>query len=73
VHIDGQETQFQPEIVGGRAVAQVEVTLKPGQEVRITVDTLGDKKTDTPLSIVTTPVINTIATQFRSLSCDQAQ
>jgi hypothetical protein len=73
VLIDGQETQFQPEIVGGRAVAQVEVTLAPGQQVRITVDTLGDKKTDTPLSIVTTPVINTIATQFRSLSCDTAR
>jgi hypothetical protein len=73
VLIDDQETQFQPEVVGGRAVAQVEVTLAPGQQVRITVDTLGDKKTDTPLSIVTTPVINTIATQFRSLSCDTAR
>jgi hypothetical protein len=73
VDIDGQETQFQPEVVGGRAVAQVEVTLTPGQEVRISVDTLGDKRTDTPLSIVTTPVINTIATQFRSLSCDSTR
>ncbi len=36
-------------------------------------DTLGDKKTDTPLSIVTTPVIDTIATEFRSLSCDPSQ
>jgi hypothetical protein len=70
VRIDGQDAPFQPEVVGGRAVAQVEVTLEPGQEVRISVDTLGDKKTDTPLSMVTTPVINTIATQFRSLSCD---
>ena len=70
VRIDDQETAFQPEVVGGRAVAQVEVTLKPGQEVRISVDTLGDKKTDTPLSIVTTPVIDATATRFRSLSCD---
>jgi hypothetical protein len=73
VEIDGQDAPFQPEVVGGRAVAQVEVTLAPGQEVRISVDTLGDKRTDTPLSIVTTPVINTIATQFRSLSCDASQ
>ena len=73
VRIDGQDAPFQPEVVGGRAVAQVEVTLEPGQEVRISVDTLGDKKTDTPLSMVTTPVINTIATQFRSLSCDSAR
>ncbi|MDQ0743887.1 hypothetical protein QFZ62_001195 [Clavibacter sp. B3I6] len=73
VEIDGQDAPFQPEVVGGRAVAQVEVTLAPGQEVRISVDTLGDKRTDTPLSIVTTPVINTIATQFRSLSCDTSQ
>ncbi|MFD2339673.1 DUF4012 domain-containing protein [Clavibacter michiganensis subsp. tessellarius] len=70
VRIDDQEAPFQPEVVGGRAVAQVEVTLKPGQEVRISVDTLGDKKTDTPLSIVTTPVIDATDTQFRSLSCD---
>ncbi|WP_445443514.1 DUF4012 domain-containing protein [Clavibacter sp. km1a] len=73
VEIDGQDAPFQPEVVGGRAVAQVEVTLAPGQEVRISVDTLGDKRTDTPLSIVTTPVINMIATQFRSLSCDASQ
>jgi hypothetical protein len=70
VRIDDQETTFQPEVVAGRAVAQVEVTLKPGQEVRISVDTLGDKKTDTPLSIVTTPVIDATETRFRSLSCD---
>jgi hypothetical protein len=73
VRIDDQDAAFQPEIVGGRAVAQVEVTLSPGQQVRISVDTLGDKRTDTPLSIVTTPVINAIETQFRSLSCDDAQ
>jgi hypothetical protein len=73
VRIDDQDVPFQPEVVGGRAVAQVEVTLSPGQEVRISVDTLGDKRTDTPLSIVTTPVINAIETRFRSLSCDVAQ
>jgi hypothetical protein len=73
VRIDGQDAPFQPEVVGGRAVAQVEVTLSPGQEVRISVDTLGDKRTDTPLSIVTTPVINAMETQFRSLSCDDSQ
>ncbi|PPF53120.1 hypothetical protein C5B94_10785 [Clavibacter michiganensis] len=73
VRIDDEVVDFQPEVVGGRAVAQVEVTLSPGQRVSISVDTLGDKRTDTPLSIVTTPVINAIETRFRSLSCDASQ